>query len=57
MAHEDSHVVMILTDYIGHATSDAAEAACGARISPIRCPTHGVDTMERKIIDRLAPIE
>lgn len=56
-ARADSHVVLILTDHIGHATSDAVERECGSRISPIRCPTHGVDTIEQKIIDRLAPIQ
>lgn len=55
MAHSASHVVIILTDYIGHSTSEAAARACGSRISPILCAKRGIDTMEQAIVDRLAP--
>lgn len=52
---ERNHVVVILTGYIGHDTSNAVAEACDGLLTPIRCPTGGADEIERRIVDRLAP--
>lgn len=55
-ARPESHVVVIITDHSGHDLTGNAEEACRkAGVTPVRCGQWGKSSIERTVLDALAP--